>query len=395
MRKVKNDFDKEVSRRGTNSIKWDVYDDPEVIGMGCADMDFTTAECISQALIDVAQKGNFNYHFKPDSYFQTIIDWYRRCHNCEIKKEWLCNSPGVFPTIRMCLQTYAKPGDRVIVQTPHFGPINVVVKHAGCELITNPMILKEGKFEIDFVDFEEKIKKNRPKIFLMINPHNPTGRVFTRKELLMLGEICKKYSVLMISDEVHGNIMYDDNFHSPLFSVSQEIAENCVVITAPSKGYNLMDLTYCILVIPNVKLRSLYEDSMAGFTFNFATNIFSVTAVQAAYSEMADAWLAELVEYLKGNFECLTEEMESIPQIKIIRPEGGFMVWLDCRELHMTSEELKDMFLKSAKVGLSWGEEFGSAGKGFERINIACTRNTLKEALTRIKRAINNKQFEL
>lgn len=382
---MKYNFDEELKLRGTDSIKWDVYDDPQVIAMGCADMDFRTAPKISEGLKAIAAEGRFSYHFKPDAYFDSIIKWYARRFSSMVKKEWICNMPGVFPTIRMCLQTYAKPGDSVIVQTPHFGPINTVVKHAGCRLVTNHMIQENGKYAIDFDDFERKIIENKPTVYLMINPHNPTGRVFTVGELSRLAQICKAHHVLMISDEVHGNILHGDNKHIPLFEVTKE----CVVITAPSKGYNLMDLTYCILVIPNTAIREKFLDSMNGFTFGFATNRFGVMATEIALSEECDEWLNELTSYLGCNLSYMKMRLAAMPQITLVDPEAGYLAWIDCRDMNMSPENLKRFFLTHAKVGLSWGEEFGDAGCGFERINFACRRETLRVAMDRIEAALN------
>ena len=383
-------FDEQLPTSGTNSIKWDQYGDPDVIGMGNADMDFKSADCIVEALIAAARKGVYSYHYKTDSYYESIIKWYRRWHDWEIKREWLSNSPGIWGAFRICLSVFCKPGDRVIVQTPHFHPIVPIVANAGCHLVTNPMLLENNVYRVNLDDFEQKVAETRPMAFFLVNPHNPTGHVLSLEELVGLAGVCKKYNVLIISDEVHSNVLYDGRVHYPIASISSDARMNTIIITGASKGYNLMDLTYCILVIPDLETHRLYEEAMTAFNFNFATNLFGAVGTEAAFSEAADSWKRELNAYLQANLDYLSEYIEKyIPRIKVIRPGGSYLVWLDCRGLGMSPAEMRTLFLEKAKVGLTFGETYGIAGEGFERINIGCTRKTLEKGLYRIKNAVD------
>ncbi len=376
-------------RREKNSRKWGHYDDPEILGMGIADMDFQCPPPVLDAMKDILDEGMLSYHKRPESFYKEIIDRYARYYHCMVKREWINHGPGIFPSIRLCIQTFAKRGDTIITQSPYFNPVKVVVESCGCRLITNPMILKDNHYEIDFQDFEEKIKCEKPVIYILVNPHNPTGRVFSRNELARLKEICTKYDVLMISDEVHENITYGDHRHIPLVDLTIENNEKCIVVTAPSKGYNLMDLTLCLLIIPNDVLSKKFKNTMDGYTFNFATNVFSIVGTQVAYSEKCDLWLKVLNDYLEENVQEFVEQLKEVEGIVPIFPEGGYMIWLDCRKLGKSPSELKYLFLEKAKLDLSWGENFGSNGEGFERINIACSKATLKEAIERIKYTFN------
>lgn len=389
------DFDTVLPKKNLGLIKWELTDEPDVICMGVADMDFKSADCIVDALTKAAQSGNFAYHFKPQTYYDAITNWYQRHYDWIIQPEWLCNTPGTWAAVRMCLMTYTRPGDRVMIQAPNFAPIVDIVKHSGCELIVNEMILQDGHYELDYDDFEEKIRIYHPKVFFMVNPHNPTGRVFTHEELTKLGQICFKNNVLIISDEVHGFITYKGYRHLPACSVSDEWADHSIIVTAPSKGFNLMDLTYCYLIIPNHELRSKYERTMRGFNYNFATNLFGVVGVEAAFSEEGDQWLEAVTGYLESNLDYMIDFLrQQIPQIHAIRPEGGYFIWLDCRELGLTPEELFVFFEQKAKVLPTKGETFGAMSAGFERINIACPRKTLEEALHRIQYAVKHYKEE-
>lgn len=383
-------FDEQLPRIGTGSCKWDQYGDPDIIAMSTADMDFKAPDCVIDALVAAAQKGTYNYHFKPDSYYESIIGWYRRKHNWEIKREWLSNTPGIWAALRICLSAYNKPGNSVIVQTPHFFPIGPIVAKAGCHLITNPMKQEDGRYSVDLEDFERKVAEKHPSVYFMVTPHNPTCHVFSKQELHELVRICKKYNVIILSDEVHSNVLYDNNVHYPTASISEDAKMNTVIITGASKGYNLMDLTYCILVIPNPELRRKYEEELTAYNYDFASNIFGVVGIEAAFSEAADVWMNDLNTYLQGNLDYLIEYTEKyIPRIKVIRPEGCYLVWLDCRDLDMNPVELKTFFLGKAKIGLTWGESYGVDGEGFERINIGCPRKTLAEGLQRIRTAVD------
>ncbi|WP_371362400.1 Cystathionine beta-lyase PatB [Sporomusa rhizae] len=383
-------FDEKINRLNTNSIKWDRYKNPEIIAMGTADMDFKSPGCVTQALIERAKVGMFAYEFKSDSYYQAIINWYKRRYNWDLRKEWIANSPGIWAGMRMCVDTFTKLGDKIIVSSPYYHPVATIIEKSGREMITSSLILNNGKYYMDMMDFESKLAYEKTKMFILINPQNPTGRVFTRDELQQIGEICKKHGVMVVSDEVHANITYDGHVHIPFASVSEDLAMQSIVLAAPSKAFNLQGLTYGILIIPNSEYREMYEETMCGYDFDFATNVFSMRALEAAYSQ-GEPWLNELNAYLQGNLDYLSNYFETyIPQIKVIRPEGAYMVWLDCRGLGMQPAQLQHLFYDKAKVALTGGENFGTDGEGFQRINIACARSLLEEALKRIRHIIGS-----
>ena len=386
-------FDKQEKQRGTWSIKWDQFEDPDVLGMANADMDFKASDCIIRALEETAKRGYFNYHMKPDAYFEAVTGYYKRRFDWEVKREWMLSTPGIWAATRLCIETYTKPGDRIIVQSPRFGPLARIVKNAGRHLVLNPMTLKNGRFEIDFEDFEKKIQEEQPALYFMVNLQNPTGRVFSREEVERLQRICYENHVMVISDEVHANLLFKGVVHTPAPAVSQEAAENTVLLTAASKSWNIVDLTYCIIIAPDTYKREKLLETLNGYSFNFATNAFSIAGTTAAFSPEGEEWNQEAALYIEENVDYLMEYFEKyIPEIRPIRPEGSFLVWLDCREMGMDSQELYDFFLKKSKVGLSVGAAFGPFGFGFERINLGCTKATLETALQRIRKAVEERR---
>lgn len=373
-----------TNRYGTNSLKWDQYNDSDILAMGVADMDFYAPEPVRQALIRCAEDGFFAYAGKTESYYQAIENWYQRKYGWEIKREWLTNVPGVWTGMRICIESFTEPGDALLVHSPHFHPIPSIVEGARRRLVFNPMVLKGDRYEVDFESMEKKIVDENVKAFIMINPQNPTGRVFTHEELTRMGEICQRHHVVIVSDEVHANILFDGCKHTSAGMV-KEMEQLCAVITAPSKGYNLQGLTYCILVIPNAGMHEKFEVGRHGYDMNFATNVFSMAAIEAAYGQ-CDEWLKECNTYIEDNLNYLMDYFKNyIPKIRPIRPEGAYMVWLDCRGLGKTPDELRELLL-NAHVGLTYGDTFGPEGNGSERINIACDRSVLEEALKRIQK---------
>lgn len=375
-------FDRKIERLGTNSIKWDRYGDPDVLALGTADMDFKSPECVTRALVARAQTGMFAYELKSEEYYQSIIGWYKRRYGYDVRKEWILNGPGVWACMRMCIDTYTCPGDGVLLSSPYFHPAADIIRAGGRVMVTSPLIAKDGRYGFDMEDFERKLEK--VKLFILINPQNPTGRVFSRDELKQIGDACLRHGVMIVSDEVHCNVLYDGAVHTPIGMVSDEIADRSVLLTAPSKAFNLQGLTYGICIIPNPALREKFEKTMTGYDFDFATNVFSMTALQSAYNE-GEPWLNELTAYLQGNLDFLCEFAKSrMPGVKVYRPEGSYMVWMDFRALNLTAEQLQAKIGKEAKVQLTWGETFGPDGEGFERINIACHRSTLEAALERM-----------
>ncbi|MEZ3434988.1 MAG: pyridoxal phosphate-dependent aminotransferase [Lachnospiraceae bacterium] len=384
-------FDKVRKRIGTYSFKWDQYQDEEILALSTADMDFDSPKEIQEALIERAKEGIYAYEDKSEGYYQAIEGWYERRFNWKIEREWLSNTPGVWTAMHLCVEAFTEPGDAILVHSPHFSPIPNIIKGCHRRMVTNTMPYDEaaGKYVIDFISMERVIVEEQVKAFIMINPQNPTGRVFTKEELTKIGELCARYNVPVISDEVHGHVVYDGCRHLPACMVSEELKRLTAIITAPSKSFNLQGMTYAVVIIPDEGLREKFEAERSGYNMEFAVNVFSLAAVEAAYSK-CDGWLNALNEYLLGNLNFLTEYIEkNIPDIKVIRPEGSYMVWLDFRKFGKTPEELRQLLL-GAHIGFTYGDSFGPEGEGYERINIGCPRSTLEKCLERLKGMVDS-----
>lgn len=383
---MKYDFDKKVVRRNTGCIKWDLGDE-SVIPMWVADMDFETPQPVIDAVKKRAEHGIYGYSFLQDSYYEALINWMNKRHGWKVQKEWIAFAPGVVPAVNMLVRALTQPGDKVIIQSPVYYPFYKAVTNNGCQVIENPLIYEKGRYFMDFEDLERKIKDDRVKLLILCSPHNPVGRVWTREELTKLGNLCLKYEVLIISDEIHSDLIYSGNKHIPFASLSQQFAENSIVCTAPSKTFNLAGLQTSNIIIPNRKIRKLYDNVLESNGIN-EPNVFGIKACEAAYRD-GEEWLHELLEYLEDNRDYLINYIEShIPEIKAIKPEGTYLVWLDCSKLGMKSEKLHEFFMEKAKVWFDEGYIFGCGGENFERVNIACPRATIEEALKRMEMAI-------
>lgn len=386
---MKYNFDKIIKRRNTKSVKWDLGEE-DVIPMWVADMDFEVLDVITDKIIERANHPIYGYTIPNDEYYNSIIKWWKDRYNYSIKKDWISYSPGVVPAVNMLIRAFTNPGDRVLLQTPVYHPFYEAVKNNGCELVENPLRLVDNKYFMDFEDLERKFKDYNVKVMVLCSPHNPVGRVWTKEELLMLGELCLKYGVIVISDEIHCDLVYKDYKHIPFPSISDEFAKMGVMCTAPSKTFNLAGLQVSSVIIPNEILRKKFNHIL-DCNGLMLPNIFGIEALEAAYNH-GEKWLNQLIDYLKGNLEYLTEFIEeNIPKVKVIKSEGTYLVWLDCRELNMGPKELHEFFLIEAKVWFDEGYIFGNAGDGFERVNIACPRSILEEGLRRIDKAIKNR----
>jgi cystathionine beta-lyase len=360
----------------------------DVIGMGTADLDYDCAPCIREALLPIAKENCYNYRQHSDEYYEAVMDWYRRKYDLDIKREWLSNVPSTVGAVRMALGIFAKPGDSVITQTPLFSPIAWAIEGADCQLIENELQIVNGRYEIDFEAFESQLQTFRPKIYLMVNPHNPTGRVFDKKELEQLVKLCAQYDVKIVSDEVHALILYGDARHTPILAVNQVAQDISIQIMSLSKGYNIMSLPHAVIAIANPEMQKEWMRQIIAYSFGYAVNSFSINAVTSIMKGEADEWMEELTQYLQVNLEEILDFIRenNLPLIPF-RPEGGFLLWIDCRSAGIGTNKLNDAFMRESHIHLDDGEEdFGPAGKGFIRINFAVTNNVLKEALGRIKK---------
>ena len=381
-------FDTAPDHRKNGSYRWEQpAGRDDVIGMGTADLDYCCPECVKEACLAIAQENTYNYRKKPDSYFQIVTDWYRRKYGLLAEKEWLSNVPSTIGAIRIALSALTRPGDAVIMQSPFFGPLPRAVESAGCRLVENPMIRQDGVYALDFADFEQKLRDEKPSIFLLVNPHNPTGRVFSPKELERLVALCEQYDVKIISDEVHGLIIYPGKKHIPVLAVSPAARRLSVQVMSMSKGFNLMSLPHAIVAVADPVLRAAWNDEVIPYSFGYATNPFSMAAAAKVMDGSADQWLSDLTDYLKENRDLAVSFLQNeVPGMRATVPEGSFLLWIDCSELGL--ENPAEFLLEKAGVSVNDGAEFGNAYGQFIRMNFALTRQNLQTALDRIKKAV-------
>jgi len=400
---MKHPFDAKVDRRGTNSLKWEFiqregdplhwehtdrcFGEDRVLPMWVADMDFRCPEPVVKALVERAQQGIYGYTAPSDAFYESVVNWMMRRHRWEVKPRWICVTPGVVPALNMLVQSFVSPGDRVLIQPPVYYPFYSAIENNGGEVAANPLVYESGRYRMDFAELEEKTKDPRVKMAILCSPHNPVGRVWTRDELLRFGEICIENNVLVVSDEIHGDLIYKGHVFTPFATISPELAQHSVICTAPSKTFNLAGLQTSCIIVPNDKLRERFGNTLQRNGLAL-TGSFGVVALQAAYDHGAE-WLEQALSYLQANLEYLEAYVaERIPQISFIQPEGTYLVWLDCRGLGLDQSGLRRLMMEKARVYLDEGVIFGPQGEGFERINIACPRSVLAEALDRIRNAI-------
>lgn len=401
---MKNSFDEEYDRKGTNSVKWEFIQGEEdlirweytdrcfgpdrVLPMWVADMDFRCPEPVVEALIKRAEHGIYGYSAPTSDFYHSVVNWMERRHSWMIDSSWISLTPGVVPALNMLVSTFVTQGEKVLIQPPVYYPFYGAVENNYSQLVTNPLVLEDGGYRMDFADLDSKCRDPGVKMAILCSPHNPVGRVWTRDELVKFGQICIENDVLIVSDEIHGDLIYHDQLFTPFATISEEFSQNSIICTAPSKTFNLAGLQTSCIIIPNQDLRKRFEETLQRNGL-FGINTFGAIAIQAAYDQGED-WLRQVLGYIEGNLEYLKAYVtENIPQIDVIQPEGTYLVWLDCRKLQLERMDLKRLMLEQAKVYLDDGFIFGPEGDGFERINIACPRKILVEALDRIYQAIS------
>ena len=405
---MKYDFDSIVNRKGTGSAKWEYMQsdaDPEtwvetatvpggdrIIPLWVADMDFPSPAPVVQALKERAEHGIFGYTVPGESYLRSVAAWFSRRHNWEIDPEWICVSFGVIPALNILVRTFTDPGDKVLVQRPVYYPFFSAIERNGGSIINNPLVYRDNRYTIDFDDLTEKVKDPKVKLAILCSPHNPVGRVWSEEELSRFAEICLEQGVLIISDEIHCDLVYKGYSFTPLARINNRFADNCIVCTAPSKTFNLAGLQTSNIIISNSLLRERFKEALQSNGI-FGINPFGQTALEAAYNE-GDEWLEQVLGYLEGNVEYLRSFLsERIPFIKLIHPEATYLVWMDFRELGVAPGDLRRLMLYKAGIHFDEGSIFGPEGEGFERINVACPRSVLQEALSRIEHTLKEEGF--
>ena len=382
-------FDEIVVRKSTDSYKYDYakkMGKPEAaIPLWVADMDFRIPPEAKEALLKSVDHSIFGYTITLEDYDKIVQNWFSRYFNYETKASWIVKTPGVVFALAHMIRAFTKEGDAVLIQKPVYQPFENLIKYNKRKLVVNSLVNKDNYYCIDFDDFERKIFEENVKLFILCSPHNPVARVWTRDELYNMGKICQKYGCLVVSDEIHCDITYEGHNHSVFSTIDDSFAQNAVICTAPSKTFNLAGLQNSNIFIANkeLRLKLTQEISKSGYQ---QLNTMGVAAAKAVYQYGHD-WLAELKQYLKGNLEFMRAHIkEKIPQIKIIEPEGSYLVWLDFRAFGLSHEAIDDILLNKAGVWLSSGTVFGDEGEGFQRINIACPRATLESALGRMEK---------
>ena len=393
---MKYNFDRIIDRRHTHSVKWDlveeIYGGSELLPMWVADMDFETAPCVAAALEHLAKTGVFGYPHRPQSYKDAVKGWMKRRHGWVIEDDWLSYSPGVVTALSLCILAYSRPGDRVIIQPPVYYPFAKCIENNGRRVANNPLKFENNRYVMDFENLEKRAT-NRTRLMIISSPHNPVGRVWTSDELQKVGEFCVKNDIVLVSDEIHSDLIYKGYKHIPTASVSEDIARQTITCMAPSKTFNLAGLKTSSIIISNPALRKMYNAMLGNLSIGM-DNSFGLVALEAAYTHGED-WLEELLVYLEANRDYVEKYIETnIPGINVIPCEGTYLLWLDCRALDFEDKALDEFMLKKAKLWLDDGPMFGPGGEGFQRINIACPRSTLEEALSRLKRAVKERALK-
>lgn len=381
-------FDQGINRKGTNCVKWDVpFVTEKVIPMWIADMDFATAPAVTERLKKAAAQGAFGYQFLSDQYYDAVIQWMDRRHHYQIEKDWICFLPNVVMALSAAVQAVSEPGDEIIIQTPVYGPFYKTVKDNDRVLIESRLKNQDGYYTMDLEDFESKITP-KTKAAILCNPHNPSGRVWTYEELKAFTEICLKHQLYIISDEIHCELLTKGHPHTVISTISKETAKRSIICTSPSKAFNLAAIHVANCVIENEELRVRFQE-LAEKTHAAECNAFAEAALIGAYNE-SEQWLDELNEYIEGNLDYFVGYVEkNIKKLKVCRPEGTYLLWVDCRELGIPYEKIHDFFLNVCNVAVNDGEFFGEEGKGFVRFNAACPRKNLEIALDRMKKEID------
>lgn len=382
-------FDKIIDRSHSNSVKWnadEIKKDRDILPMWVADMDFKVAEEILEALKEPIDHGILGYNIIPDSFYDSIISWVDKKHNWKIKKEWISFLPGIVPGISVATNEFTDEGDEVLIQPPVYHPFYRVAKNNKRKIIENQLKIEEDLYKMDFKDMREKITE-KTKLAVLCSPHNPVGKVWERGELEEFGKICLENNIIIVSDEIHSDLVFNKNVHTPTANVSRDIMMNTITFMSPSKTFNIPGLYASVAIIPNDNLKNRFDERLSKWEMG-GTNTFSLKGFTAAYDK-GERWLNQALEYIEKNIDFAVKYInENIEGVKTYKPDGTYLMWLDFNGSGKTQEELEKLLLEKGKVMLNNGEMFGPGGEGFFRLNIACPRSVLEEGLRRIKKAL-------
>jgi cystathionine beta-lyase len=387
---MRYDFDEPIKRENTDSVKFDYtreyFGISDLIPMWVADMDFRTPDFIMEAIRKRTQHEILGYSIRPDSFYQAIINWYRQRQDWSIERDWILFSPGVVAALSMAVNAYTREGEKVIVQSPVYHPFFSVIKENKRELVYNTLIENDGYYRMDLDDLKQKIDPDT-KLLLLSHPHNPVGRVWSPGELKELADLCLENNIVILSDEIHSDLVFQPHIHTPLSTLNDEIADITVTCVAASKTFNLAGLSSSAVIISNEKLRARFSHEVHKGHL-YMGNIFGTIAMETAYSQGGD-WLDQLLVYLKGNADLLADYTASnLPGISVRPPEATYLAWLDMKSLGMKSNQLRKFMTRDAGIGCNDGPSFGPGGTGFQRLNFACPRSILKKALLQLKQAV-------
>lgn len=388
-------FDKVIERRGTASVKWDqvetMFGQADILPMWVADMDFEAPPAAIEAMKERAAHGIFGYTYRSPSYLEAVASWQERRHQWSFDRDWIVGCPGVVTALSILVELLTEPGDNVMIQVPVYHPFYRIISSHGRNIVANQLELTEsGRYELNLAEMERQIIEDKVKILILCHPHNPVGRVWTKEELTEIGNLCVKHGVFVLSDEIHGDIVYKGHKHIPFASLSDAIAKQTVACIAPSKTFNIAGLHSSLAIIADPELRERFNFRLQTFAISME-NCFAQVAVEACYRQ-GEPWLEELLAYLQQNIDVMEQFVaDQLPGVKMYRPEGTYLAWFDCREISTDSEVLKDLMFNKARVAFNEGSMFGAEGAGFLRVNFGTPRSLLLEGLERFEKALKQK----
>jgi cysteine-S-conjugate beta-lyase len=386
-------FDEVHNRLNTRSMKWDlrefIFQNEDVLPMWVADMDFQAPPEVNDALMKRAEHGIYGYTVVDNDVKDSIVNWLNTRHNWEINRDWLSFSKGVVTSLHMAIRAFTEPNDKVLIQTPVYTPFYKVIQAHDREIVKNPLIEENNYYTIDFDDFEEKLKTG-VKAFVLCSPHNPVGRVWKKEELEEMARLCLKHNVLIISDEIHADLVFSGQKHIPIASLSEEIADQTITCMAPSKTFNLAGLEVSYVITSNKEKREKLIAEFQKQGHGNGLNTMANTALEAAYN-YGSSWLNELLDVLESHKDYVTEKLESNTDLRVTPSEGTYLLWIDCSSLGLDAKELKEFMTHQAKVGLNAGIDYGEEGKLYMRMNLACPRATIEEGTKRIIEAVKSR----